>query len=312
MHDSLNLIVDVLQNAQTTSALKLLQKCTTNGIKALVLYLIFFATYHYLGIHQKFGFFKAAEPQVHFVTALRNWKVPFLWGIGITLASYMIGVNVQVRPSSLPNLAWTLPESWVILQSPNLGTDILYAIVGFYAIDFTDYWAHRLNHRFQVLYGRFPFAHFVHHNCVYLNPLVVDSSPFIHLAAISGMVMYALLLSQGLVISVALLHAVKIFSNHMSHLGCDPFPWLSRLNHRVGGWIPWIPLHHQYHHLPFVQPGNYGNITCLWDYVFKTVIPESVYHLETGKALPIINTQMQNGETEMKTFLQGKTRFNLI
>jgi len=32
-----------------------------------------------------------------------------------------------------------------------------------------------------------------------------------------------------------------------------------------------------------VKKGNYGNITVVFDYLFGTVIPESIEHIETGK-----------------------------
>ncbi|MGF1478603.1 MAG: sterol desaturase family protein [Cyanophyceae cyanobacterium] len=275
---------------------------TIVGCFFLCLYLLFFSAYTRLNIHERFGVFKTAEPTIHYQTALKNWKIPLMWGIGITLSSYFLGLKLGDQPK----LVFTIPEQYVFLHSPNFLTDIIYAIVGFYAIDLTDYWAHRLNHRYRILYDRFPFAHFVHHNCVYLNPLVVASSPPVHLAALSGMLMYVLYLSQGLVTSVTLLHVVKVASNYLSHQGCDPLPWLSRLNHRVGGWIPWIPLHHQYHHLPFVQTGNYGNVTCLWDYVFNTVVPECIYHLETGKPTAEVAAKVRDRK-KITEFLTDKT-----
>jgi sterol desaturase/sphingolipid hydroxylase (fatty acid hydroxylase superfamily) len=262
------------------------------GCFFLSFYLLFFSAYTWLNIHERFGIFKTAEPPIHYQTALKNWKIPLMWGFGITLSSYFIRLKLGGQPA----LLFEVPQRYIVLHSPNLLTDIIYAIVGFYLVDLTDYWAHRLNHRYQILYEKFPFAHFVHHNCIYLNPLVVASSPPVHLAALSGMVMYVLYLSQGLIVSVALLHAVKVASNYLSHLGCDPLPWLSLLNHRVGGWIPWIPLHHQYHHLPFVRVGNYGNVTCLWDYVFGTVVPECIYHLETGNPTAEVAAKIEDRE----------------
>jgi sterol desaturase/sphingolipid hydroxylase (fatty acid hydroxylase superfamily) len=289
------------------SLINLATHSVSTGLMWLLLYVIFFSLYRFFNIHQKFGIFKVQEPKIHYQTALQNWKIPFFWGIGITLITYLLGLNLL---RGHPSLSFEVPEQLIFLHSLNLLTDIIYAIIGFYLIDLTDYWAHRLNHRYQVLYDKFPVAHFVHHNCVYLNPMVVTSSPPVHLAAISGMLMYLLYLSQGLYVSVALLHVVKILSNYLSHLGCDPLPWLTRLNHRVGGWIPWIPLHHQYHHLPFVQVGNYGNVTCLWDYVFGTLIPECTYHIETGKPTAQVVAKIKDIQ-EISEFLKGKTSLSL-
>jgi sterol desaturase/sphingolipid hydroxylase (fatty acid hydroxylase superfamily) len=162
-----------------------------------------------------------------------------------------------------------------------------------------------------VLYKKFPVGHFVHHNMVFVNPLSVVNSPLVHLAQLTGLTIYFLMLSQGLVVSVFLIHIAKTTTNFLSHLGCDPAPWLTRLNHCVGGWIPWIPLHHQYHHLPFVSRGNYGNVTCLWDYVFGTVIPESAYHIQHGRPQPEVAEHLVRIEEEMRRHLQGKTRLSM-
>jgi len=289
------------------SLLPLALACVKAGLFWMSTYLIFSWIYHALEIHRKYGIFRAPEPQVHFRTLLLNWKVPFLWGIGITLMRTMMGMKIGAEL----DVVFELPEEFVVLRSPNLWTDLLYALVGFYLIDFFDYWMHRLHHTYNIFYSKFPFGHFVHHNCVYLNPMAVQSSPLVHLTAISGFGMYTLYLSQNLLLPLLIIHTFKIFSNYTSHLGCDPLPWLTRLNHRVGGWIPWIPVHHQYHHLPYVKDGNYGNFTCLWDYVFGTVIPESIYHIENGKPLARVQDRMDRGDEVMGKFLKGKTAFNL-
>lgn len=263
--------------------------------------------YHRLDIHRKFGIFQKPEPNIHFRTAMLNWKVPLLWGIGITLMRYMLGMPDLFDAQ----LAYIVPEQLVFLHSYNWQSDLLYSIAGFYTVDFIDYWMHRWHHSSNILFSKFPFAHFVHHNCVYLNPTSVASSPLFHLTALGGFVMHAFLLSQGLWKPLLIIFCVRTVSNLTSHLGCDPLPWLSKLNHKVGGWIPWIPLHHQYHHLPYVKDGNYGNFTCLWDYVFGTVIPESVYHIENSKPLPKVMDRMERGDEVMTKFLKGKTAFNI-
>ncbi|MBC8123377.1 MAG: sterol desaturase family protein [Gemmatimonadaceae bacterium] len=293
--------------------------CLINGVFWTILYWAFFAVFHHFDIHRKYGIFKIREPEVHYRTALKNWKIPFLWGIGTSAVMALYGLKLNSPLGNTlgrqPELVFSLPPEYIFLHSPNLFTDILYGIVGFYLVDFTDYWAHRIGHRYPFMYKKFPFAHFVHHNWTFLNPLVVVSSPTLHPAVITGSAVYVFLLSQGLLLPVLFLHLVKIFSNYMSHLGCDPFPGLTRLNHRVGGWIPWIPLHHQYHHLHFTRQGNYGNLSCLWDYVFGTLIPESVYHIERGEPAPSVIARLgkpeEQLEADMGKFLQGKTGLSL-
>lgn len=267
--------------------------------------------FHAFRIHERFGIFKAAEPESHYWTSLRNWKVPFLWGFGLSFLWFLLqldGYTLDVGQHPKPLLA--LPDRFVFLHSPNYLTDLLYTIVGFYLIDLTDWSAHRFNHSAPFLYNKFPFGHFVHHNNIFINPYVVASSPVIHFTSITAFTMYAILLSQGLLLPVFVIHHVKILANMMSHLGCDPLPGLTKLNYRVGGWIPWIPVHHQYHHVPGVK-GNFGNLTSLWDHVFGTLSPEYKHHMETGFPKERVVSVMTNKNGAIDRMMRGKTRWNL-
>lgn len=282
-----------------------------NASKFTLTYVGLILIYNLLGIHKRFGIFRGTEPESHFVTALGNWKVAYLWGIGLAMACYIFQINNQsIQAYGHPSILFQLPERYVFLHSPSLATDILYAIVGFYLIDLTDWTAHWVVHQYPYLYRKFPFGHFVHHNVVYVNPTTVFASPLVHLAQISGLIMYVLLLSQGLFATVFFIHILKQFCNFSSHLGCDPLPGLTRLNHRLGGWLPWIPLYHQYHHIPSVK-GNYGNITCLWDYVFGTVSPDTIHHIETREATPRVIAIMSNSSGQIDRFMKGKVRLSL-
>jgi sterol desaturase/sphingolipid hydroxylase (fatty acid hydroxylase superfamily) len=300
------------------------RECLTAGATFSIVYVVFCAIFFKMDVHRRWGIFRTAQPRVHFTTALKTWWVPFLWGVGITVSLRLYGFNPDnLRPNVLireftaireghsPLAVMKLPDEYVFIHSPSIYTDILIAIIGFYLVDLADWSAHRVNHYYDVLFKKFPVGHFVHHNHVFVNPLVVFHSPLVHLAQLSGFTVYLLMLSQGLIIPLMFLHGIKIFSNFASHLGCDPFPWLTRLNHRVGGWIPWIPLHHQYHHLPFTAESNYGNVTCLWDYVFGTVSPECVYHIKNGHPTPEIQAKMDRAEEEMAVFLHGKTGLSI-
>ncbi|WP_428309618.1 sterol desaturase family protein [Hydrocarboniphaga sp.] len=299
-------------NSEAPGGWKLLGSAASMGLRFALLYIALLLVFHYARIHQRFGIFRIAEPASHFRLALLNVKTPFFWGAGLVLACAALQIDrgsIGIAASH-PQLLFSLPEQYVFLHSPNLATDVLYAIAGFYLIDLTDWTAHWVNHRYPVLFRRFPFGHFVHHNMVFVNPFTVFSSPLVHLAQLTGLSMYVLLLSQGLLLPVLLIHLLKNFCNLTSHLGCDPLPWLSRLNHKVGGWLPWIPLHHQYHHVPG-EIGNYGNVTALWDYVFGTLSPATAHHLKTGKALPEIVAVMSNQDGVLDRYFDGKTAFNL-
>lgn len=72
--------------------------------------------------------------------------------------------------------------------------------------------------------------------------------------------------------------------NVLQHLGFDPLPWLTKINHYYcAGCLPWIPIYHMYHHNPFVKAGNFGNTTVLFDYIYGTLVDECVYHIENDK-----------------------------
>jgi len=237
--------------------------------------------------------------------------VEFFWGVGLSVLYFLLQIDSRtVELGGHPRMLFELPEQYVFLHSSGIYTDILWATFFLYVMDFTDWSAHRLNHSSRVLWTKFPFGHFVHHNMIFVNPFSIASSPLIHFASITAFTVYAIMLSQGLVTAVFIIHFVKVSANLISHLGCDPLPWLSRLNYRVGGWIPWIPLHHQYHHVPGVR-GNYGNLTSLWDHVFGTLSPEYVQHVTTGVPAKRVADVMSNSKGQIDRLMLGRTRFNI-
>ena len=90
---------------------------------------------------------------------------------------------------------------------------------------------------------------------------------------------------------------ICILPNVTQHLGCDPLPWLTRINHYYCyGALPWIPLYHSYHHNPFIKTGNFGNTTVLFDYVFNTVQVECAYHIENGRAMDKVMERFKDEE----------------
>jgi sterol desaturase/sphingolipid hydroxylase (fatty acid hydroxylase superfamily) len=111
-------------------------------------------------------------------------------------------------------------------------------------------------------------------------------SPLVHLAQIGTMIPLYILSINGLNHSVYYAWYVTMVPNLTQHLGCDPLPWLTRLNHYYFyGALPWIPLYHMYHHNPYVKAANFGNTTAFWDYLFGTTCPECTYHIENGRAM---------------------------
>jgi sterol desaturase/sphingolipid hydroxylase (fatty acid hydroxylase superfamily) len=112
-------------------------------------------------------------------------------------------------------------------------------------------------------------------------------SPLIHLASIATWIPIVLMGITGLHHASIITFGLSTFPSMTQHLGFDPLPWLTRANHYYFyGALPWIPLYHSYHHNPFIKTGNFGNSTVLFDYLFGTVQPESIYHIENGCMMP--------------------------
>ena len=136
-----------------------------------------------------------------------------------------------------------------------------------------------------------------HHNQIFVNPLTTIMSPLWHFASLATYTPPFLLGILGLHRAAAISLLICAFPNWTQHLGCDPFPWLTRINHYYFyGALPWIPLYHSYHHNPFIATGNFGNTTVLFDYVYGTLQPESVYHIENGKPLEKVAKWFQDEE----------------
>jgi len=252
---------------------------------ALIIWAFFTFVYWAFDIHKRFGFFGVREPRSHFWFQIKSVWVVASWALGTYWWAMMVGIKPSQPYSHIKTLDWMyweMPE-WVRVENEPGYSKYVGGVALLYIIDFTRYWAHRIGH-WQFFYRTFPFAHAQHHNTVWLNPWTLAYSPFFHLAnwaAITPMVIFwSLGLKQATIYGSILL----MFPNLNQHLGFDPLPWVTRLNHYYCyGLIPWIPVYHQYHHLPYVKRGNYGNLTAFWDYFYGTLIPECIEHIETGK-----------------------------
>jgi len=250
-------------------------------------WLLFNGIYYFLDVHRRWGFFGTSESSSHLWFQIKNMWVLHLWALGVFWFDHMVGIRVIAPHHADPNdhysfMTWQLPE-WMRISAETKAEKILWALFIFYFTDFLRYWAHRIGH-FQFFYRTWPFSHAHHHNQFFLNPISVGYSPFWHLANWGGVLPIMFFWGLGLRQSVIWAHILLNQPNITQHLGFDPFPWLTRINHYyLYGALPWVPLYHQYHHIPYVKRGNFGNGTPLWDYMFGTLIPESVEHIETGK-----------------------------
>lgn len=241
--------------------------------------------YRVFDVHRRFGFFGVSEPDAHFIFQLKNVWVVLSWLMTTYWTSVLLGVKpepIWYYAEKLDWMRWSFPE-WMTLEHETPFQKYAVAVIVFYTIDFCRYWTHRIGHM-QFFYRTFPFAHAQHHNQVFLHPWSFAYQPFFHTTLWATLVPSIIFWGFGFKQATLLGNAVSLFPNLNQHLGFDPLPWVTKLNHYYFyGALPWLPLYHQYHHLPYTKRGNYGNITMLWDYLFQTLIPDSIEHIETGK-----------------------------
>jgi sterol desaturase/sphingolipid hydroxylase (fatty acid hydroxylase superfamily) len=264
----------------------------TTGIFCLLHYI-----WNWLDVHKRWGPWGVSEPKSHFnFVMLTSWIV-LLYTLGDFARIDFYGLDLTGAFKNGRILSWELPEKYHFIKSNSVAEDWFWGLLCFYWMDFMRYWAHRLGHESTFLYKTFPFSHAHHHNQIFLNPLVYKMSPILHLAAVGSYVPAILMGAIGLHRASTIAWACTVFPTITQHLGFDPLPFITRANHYYFfGAIPWIPLYHCYHHNPFVKDGCYGNTTVLFDYIFGTVQPECVYHIENGRPMEKIRERMQDPE----------------
>lgn len=291
------------------------------SVKRMIACVICHSIWYYTDIHKRFGVWKTSEPRTHFVFTLKTMWIVFLYMLGkyatekllwIKATTFEFMVLFQITEEHIgPRLASLIrcPENNPVWK------DALLAVIIFYLLDLGRYLGHRIGHAEAVWYRRFPWAHAHHHNQVFMDPLLNFMSPYVHFAAIGTYVPCAFFAMFGYERASLWAWIASIFPTLTQHMGMDPLPWLTRINHYYCyGALPWISLYHSYHHLHIVKSGNFGNTTCLWDYVFGTVTPESIYHIEHGEPTPRIKKFFADQEKLERHFvknLHNKNRIDL-
>ncbi|MEZ5744029.1 MAG: sterol desaturase family protein [Sphingomonadaceae bacterium] len=161
------------------------------------------------------------------------------------------------------------PEIWADLPTPAL------VLIGIVAVDFADYWNHRLMHRKWL----FPI-HAIHHSDTHVNGLttyrvhmlepIVMATSYVVLLTWLGMPQ----VEVAAVILFAALHNAYVHIN----LGWThgPFEWLLA-----------SPQYHRWHHadLPEAYGKNLANIIPLWDRLFGTYYNPGPCHEPMGARL---------------------------
>ncbi|CAI8309285.1 MAG: Uncharacterised protein [Polaribacter sp. SA4-10] len=161
----------------------------------------------------------------------------------------------------------------------------------FVVVDFTQWWTHRLLHRFKFLWN----FHKVHHSVKqmgfaahlryhWMEPIIYNSLRYIPLAIIGGFSAQ----------DVAFVHFFAITIGHLNHANIN-------LNYGFLKYILNNPKMHIWHHAKELPEDrkygvNFALTLSIWDYLFKTnYIPHSGRDLEIG---------FEDDENFPKNFLQ--------
>ena len=174
-----------------------------------------------------------------------------------------------------------------INKLPFAGRILLFFVV----VDFTQWWTHRLLHRFEFLWN----FHKVHHSVKqmgfaahlryhWMEPIIYNSLRYIPLAIIGGFSAQ----------DVAFVHFFAITIGHLNHANIN-------LNYGFLKYILNNPKMHIWHHAKELPEDrkygvNFALTLSIWDYLFKTnYIPHSGRDLEIG---------FEDDENFPKNFLQ--------
>mmetsp|Transcript_871 Transcript_871/g.897 ORF Transcript_871/g.897 Transcript_871/m.897 type:complete len:372 (+) Transcript_871:77-1192(+) len=286
-------------------------------VKDILTTVLLHSVYYYFDFHKRWGPWQTSESPSHFLFTMETVWIVALFSIGNVARMAYYGMDQSAISKTGRLVLWDSPEQFHILKSDNPYVNWTLGILGFYMIDFLRYWAHRVGHN-KPFYKTFPLTHAHHHNQTFLSPLIFKVSPLLHLASVATYTPPLLLAFLGNHRASIIAWSICFFPNVTQHLGFDPLPWLTRINHYYFyGALPWIPLYHSYHHNPFIKDGCYGNTTVLFDYVYGTTQPECIYHIENGRPMDKVLERFQDPvklERIMKSMLyagQGKARLDL-
>ncbi|MDA9339369.1 sterol desaturase family protein [Polaribacter sp.] len=151
-------------------------------------------------------------------------------------------------------------------------------IIFFVIVDFTQWWTHRLLHRFEFLWN----FHKVHHSVKqmgfaahlryhWMEPIIYNSLRYIPLAIIGGFSAQ----------DVAFVHFFAITIGHLNHANV-------KLDYGFLKYLLNNPKMHIWHHAKKLPEDkkygvNFGLTLSIWDYLFKTnYIPHSGKDIELG------------------------------
>lgn len=183
-----------------------------------------------------------------------------------SLALALIFQMADILARSIPILAYAYVSS---LMPSRLPLDRPWAwVVGFFVLDFGEYWVHRAMHRVNLLWA----VHEVHHSGEDYNLATGPRQAFYAmLAALPLKLPLALIVPFPMFVVLEaglLIYALFLHTRYLDHFG-----WL--------GHILNTPSHHRVHHArnPRYLDRNHGAVLILWDRVFGTFEREDLEEL---------------------------------
>lgn len=189
-----------------------------------------------------------------------------LYEINDTIGNLFSGISEQAisifAKSVLLVVADYVRRHYALFDIPFNWWSVLLLLVLF---DFIYYWAHRLGHEINFLWG----AHIVHHHSPHFNLSVALRQPWF----LNNLVFILFLPIPLLGFNILAFALVSAFSTLYQF-------WIhTQTIDRLPAWFEWLfntPSHHRVHHgrNPQYLDKNYGAVFIVWDRLFGTFEPE--------------------------------------
>mgnify|MGYP001074015978 CR=1 FL=1 len=149
-------------------------------------------------------------------------------------------------------------------------------IVGFFIIDFADYWLHRFDHKIPILW-RF---HRVHHSDTSMDALTaLRAYPTAGVYFTIGELFISLIFGID-IMSMNIFLLILIPLQFIHHTNIQYPIWVDK----TLGWLIVMPNHHKVHHEQdqFYTDSNYGTIFIIWDRLLGTFKTKPVNEIKYG------------------------------
>jgi len=176
-----------------------------------------------------------------------------------SLSSGVTNVTKDVLGLSLAIISY----GWLVdrVALTHVNASWLIFLIAFFALDFSGYWIHRINHEFNIFWNN----HIIHHSSEEFNlacALRQSISSFVRIFTVFLLPAAFLGVPTEVIAVVGPIHLFAQFWYHTQHI-------------KRMGWLEYIivtPAHHRVHHAinPIYLDKNYGQIFIFWDKLFGT------------------------------------------